>query len=177
MKKVLLTLFVGIAAIGIFSSCNKGKTYAQRLNDERKIIERFIDKEGIKVLNEYPKDSIFKENEFYLDMASGVYYNVMNAGSGRRIKTGEEIYIRFKDLEYPYSADTVNYSNFGNLQPETLIFGNPTTYVSTAWIVPIRNIGDGAKVKMIVPFKAGLASDQSAFRTAYYGRIDYRFEN
>lgn len=175
MKKIIIASFIGLVAIGVFSSCNKSRTYAQRLGDERKTIEQFIDKNDITILREYPKDSVFKEKEFYLD-PSGVYYNVIDSGNGRRIRTGEEFYIRFKGLTYISDDDTTTFSNIQSLQPEVLVYGNTSTYLSTAWVTPLRNVGNRAKVKMIVPFNAGLASDNQAYRTAYYEEIDYRFE-
>ena len=177
MKKIIIAFLVSIVALGILSSCNKNRTYAQRLGDERKSIERFIDKNNLKVLNEYPQDSIFKSNEFYFDSSTGVYYNVIEKGSARRIKNGEEFYIRFKGLRYISGEDTTTYSNITSLQPEVLVYGNSSTYASAAWVVPLKNLGDRAKVKMIVPFTMGLSSDNQSYRTAYYEEIDYRFEN
>ena len=176
MKKILITSLISVVAIAMFSSCNKSKTYAQRLNEEKKIIERFVDQNGLTILTEYPKDSVFKEKEFFFDTSSGVYYNVVDSGNGRRILGGEEFYIRFKGLKYLSSTDTISYSNIYSLQPEVLVYGNTSTYASVAWVAPLKNVGNRAKVKMIVPFNMGLASDQSAYKTAYYEEIDYRFE-
>ena len=177
MKKFIIASLIGFVAIGMLSSCNKSKTYAQRLSDEKKVIERFVESNNLKILKEYPQDSVFKSNEFYFDTSSGVYYNVIDAGSSRRIKTGEELYIRFKGLTYISEEDTTTYSNINSLQPEVLVYGNSSTYSSTGWVAPLKNVGDRAKVKMIVPFNAGLASDNTSYRTAYYEEIDYRFEN
>ncbi|MDD3501768.1 MAG: DUF4827 family protein, partial [Candidatus Cloacimonetes bacterium] len=147
MKKFIIASLIGIVAIGILSSCNKSKTYAQRLSDEKKVIERFVESNNLKILKEYPQDSIFKSNEFYFDTSSGVYYNVIDAGSSRRIKIGEELYIRFKGLTYISEEDTTTYSNINTLQPEVLVYGNSSTYSSTAWVAPLQNVGDRAKVK------------------------------
>ena len=176
MKKNIIILLLSIAAIGAFSSCNKSKTYAQRLGDERNAIELFIDKNDITVLKEYPKDSVFKANEFYFDNSSGVYYNVIDRGSKRRIKMGEELYVRFKGLKYLSSNDTLTYSNINSLQPETLVYGNSLTYSSAGWVAPLKNIGHLGKVKMIVPFNMGFASDNQSYKTAFYEEIIYRFE-
>lgn len=176
MKKNIIILLLSIAAIGVFSSCNKSKTYAQRLGDEKEAIELFINKNDIKVLKEYPKDSVFKANEFYFDNSSGVYYNVIDSGNGRRIKVGEELYVRFKGLKYISSNDTSTYSNINSLQPEILVYGNPLTYPSTAWVAPLKNVGHLGKVKLIVPFNMGLASDNQSYKTAYYEELIYRFE-
>ncbi len=176
MKKIIIASLISIVAIGMISSCNKSKTYAQRLNEEKKVIERFINDNDIKVLSEYPKDSVFKSNEFYFDDSSGIYYNVIDSGNGRRIKGGEEFYIRFKGLKYLAHSDTSTYSNTNSLQPEILVYGNTSTYASTAWVAPLRVVGNRAKVKMIVPFNMGFSSDQQGYKTAYYEEIDYRFE-
>lgn len=176
MKKIIIASLIGIVTIGMLSSCNKSRTYAQRLGDERKTIQRFIDNNDITVLTEYPVDSVFEENEFYYD-PSGVYYNVIDSGNGRRIEEGEEFYIRFKGLRYISKEDTTTYSNINNLEATVLVYGNPSTYLSSAWVVPLRNVSDRARVKMIVPFNSGMSNDNQAYRTAYYENIDYRFEN
>jgi len=176
MKNIIIASLISIVAIGVFSSCNKSKTYAQRLDAEKKIIERFIDDNNLMILKEYPKDSVFQENEFYFDTSSGIYYNVIDSGNGRRIQGGEEFYIRFKGLKYLASTDTSTYSNINNLQPEILVYGNSSTYSSTAWVAPLKNVGDRSQVKMIVPFNMGLPSDQQTYKTGYYEMVDYRFE-
>ena len=81
------------------------------------MIERFVESNNLKILKEYPQDSIFKSNEFYFDTSSGVYYNVIDAGSSRRIKIGEELYIRFKGLTYISEEDTTTYSNINSCNP------------------------------------------------------------
>ena len=121
MKKIIIASLIGIVAIGILSSCNKSRTYAQRLGDEQKVIEQFIDRNDITVLREYPKDSVFKEKEFYFDSSSGVYYNVIYSGNGEKIIKGENVAIRFKDLEYLSGNDTVKYSNIFSQYPEEFL--------------------------------------------------------
>ncbi len=177
MRKIIIIIILSIVAIAVFTSCNKNRTYAQHLGDERKAIELFIDKNQIKVLKEYPKDSVFKANEFFFDSKSGIYYNVIDPGNGRKIKQGEEFYIRFKGLKYISSSDTATYSNIQSLKPEVLVYGNTSTYSSVGWIAPLKNVGDRAKVKLIVPFNMGLPNDQQpAYKTAYYEELNYRFE-
>jgi FKBP-type peptidyl-prolyl cis-trans isomerase len=177
MRKNIIIILLSIITISFFASCNKSRTYAQRLGDEKKAIELFIDKNDIKVLKEYPKDSVFNANEFYFDTSTGVYYNVIDSGDGRRIKQGEKVYIRFKGLRYLSSSDTSSYSNIPSpSQPEILTYGNKESYVSAGWIVPLKNIGHLGKVKLIVPFNLGLSSDQQAYKTAYYEELIFRFE-
>lgn len=180
MRNIIIASLVTIIAIGVFSSCNKDRTYAQRLSDERKKIERFIDKNDINVLREYPKDSVFQEKDFYFDTSSGIYYNVIDSGNGRRIKGGEKFYVRFDGLRYIESTDTAIYSNINALEYLELVYGSSATYssnpwVAPAWFAPLKNVSDRAKVKMIVPFNMGSTSDKQTYKTAYYELVDYRF--
>ena len=176
MKRIIIYAFISIVAIGFISSCSKTKTYAQYLNKERDAIERFIKQNDIIVLHEYPKDSVFKENEFYFDKFSGVYYNVVDSGNGRRIKNGEEFYVRFDGMRYIDSSDTTVYSNIKSDYGESLKYGLSSSYPTAAWVVPLRNVGNRALVKMIVPFNMGFQADKPAYKTAYYEKIDYRFD-
>ena len=178
MRKNIIIIILSLIAVGVFISCNKNRTYAQHLDDEKKAIQLFINKNDLKVLKEYPKDSIFKANEFYFDDLNGIYYNVIDPGNGRRIRTGERVFIRFKGLKYIASKDTSTYSNFQSLDPEALVYGNTSTYPSAAWVTPIKNVSDRARVRLIVPFKMGLQSDQQpAYKTAYFEELRYQFED
>ncbi len=178
MKKNIIIILLSVSAIVMFVACNdENKTYAQNLSAEKRAIELFINKNDIKVLKEYPIDRVFEANEFLFDPSSGVYYNVIDSGNGRRIKQGEEVYIRFKGLKYLTSNDTSIYSNIHSLDPEILLYGNSASYSSLGWVTPLKNVGDRARVKLIVPFKVGLLSDQQpAYKTAYYEELNYRFE-
>lgn len=151
-------------------------TMADILENEKLIINQFFEKNNLIILDKYPENNVFKSNEFFFDASSGIYYNVIDAGDSRRIMQGEELYIRFKGLRYISSNDTTAYSNMSSLQPEILVYGNPSTYTSAGWVVPLKNVGDRAKIKLIVPFKMGLPQDQQEYKTAYYEELFYRFE-
>lgn len=188
MKKLYTILLGSIALLTLIASCNKTPTYIDRLNDEKDAIERFISRNKIVVLDNYPADSIFAPNEFYKDPASGVYYNVIEKGTTARAKLGEEIYIRFSDLQYFMTDDTTKYTN-DNAQtspmPSTIIYRGPLSsqtrslYSSATpgWAAPLSNIGHNGRVKMIIPFNMGSEYDKTKFQPTYYGNIKYNFES
>ena len=64
-------------------SCGKTKSYTDMLNDEKKAISRLIDERGFEILSEFPKDSIFKENQ-YVKLKSGLYLRIIDKGSDQR---------------------------------------------------------------------------------------------
>ena len=79
MKKgfnILLILCAALVAI----SCSKTKSYTDMLKDEKKAIERFIDDKGLEILDDFPADSVFKENQFVL-LDNGVYLNIIDKNS------------------------------------------------------------------------------------------------
>ena len=82
MKKgfnILLILCAALVAI----SCSKTKSYTDMLKDEKKAIERLIDANDFEILDDFPKDSIFKENQF-VKLENGVYLNIIDKGSSER---------------------------------------------------------------------------------------------
>lgn len=192
MKKTryIILLLLGLMIVAI--SCNKRKTYAELLKDETKAIDKFISENKLTVLDEFPSNSVFKPNEFYRDPATGVYYNIIELGdtlTSNMVKLGEEVYVRFSGLRYFTSKnDSTEYSNNDPIRspmPETIIYRGPVTvsnrslYSSTTpgWAVPLTRVGHAGKVKLIVPFNMGSASDQQSYSTTYYDKVEYRFES
>lgn len=189
MKKIYTVLLSFITLVVLSTSCNKTPTYIDRLKDETKAIDKFIAKNNLVILKDYPADSTFKSNEFYKDPASGVYYNVIEAGVPKnRAKLGEEIYIRFSGLSYFMTKDTTKYTNDNAVtspMPQTIIYRGPlnsstrSLYTSSTpgWAAPLPHIGHGARVKMIVPFNMGSEYDRANYQPTYYDRVTYRFES
>lgn len=183
-----MKLFKSIAfiLIGLFiltTSCNNKKTYAEYLKDERKAIDLLIAKNNFIVLKEFPADSVFGNNEFYKDPETGVYFNIIERGDPARPQWREEIYVRFKGLNYFKDNDTIRYSNYHSVFPEQFEYVGPissttrSSYAMPAWVVPLAYVGHKGKVKMIVPFEMGSSLDQSQFEPTYYDQVEYRFES
>lgn len=194
MKKAHYIIFLLLGLMLVTASCNKTKTYAQYLKEETRAIDKFINQNNLVILENFPKDTVFKANEFYRDPATGVYFNIVDRGTYRtKANLGEEIYVRYSGLKYfANERDTISYSNMDPLRsplPETLIYRGPVTmrnrdlYSGTtpAWAVPLSSIGHNGKVKLIVPFNMGSNYDRSNFRSAptttYYDNVQYRFES
>lgn len=177
MKKINFIVIIIATFLFIGNSCDSQKTYAEYLKDESKAIKQFIAENGIVVLAEYPADRVFAPNEFYRDPATGVYYNVIDSGREPKAVPGAEVYIRFSGLTYFINGDTTKYTNIYDPDPQTLVYGNPTTYPCYAWILPLVHVGHLGRVKMIVPFNYGLTYDKSNFRTVFYENLQYRIED
>ena len=182
-------------------ACNRTPTYAELLREEQRAIERFIVQNNINVLRTFPPDTVFGENDFWECRATGVFFNIVCRGrrfhfdeEGRRfedpdgeldrITLGRDIHIRFRGLHFFQTNDTIRHTNDRAQFPITMRFQGPVTmqnrgmyqHETPAFMVPLQHIGDGAVVRMIVPFNMGSVLDRSRFQASFYEEIDYTFQ-
>ena len=182
---ILLILCTSLAVV----SCGKTKSYTDMLNDEKEAVERLIDAEGFEILKDFPEDSVFAENQF-VKLESGVYLNIIDKGSDQRaVKYKTKILYRCI-VSYPLDSTYINSTpyyvqNYGphsnGTSPWEFTYGDYATsnapyFVSEGVQEPLEYVGDGAKVKLIVPFKRGTYNDQSNGQPAYYETLVYLFE-
>ena len=165
------------------------------LEDERDAIERLIDEEGIVVLDEYPADGVFKENEFY-QMDNDVYINVIDSGNGNRIGTKRQnvncrFVVRFfksdtleldgfanpyLPVTFSYQKYTEDYYIWGYDQNDTNVDAVMSSFICEGLASGLQHVGDSAVVKLIVPFKVGPSSFQSSGEPLYFPKVRYTFE-
>ncbi|MCL3852124.1 MULTISPECIES: DUF4827 family protein [Parabacteroides] len=195
MKRGFYILMIMCVAL-LVASCDKTKSYTERLKDERKAIDRLIDHEGFKILKNYPSDGVFKENEF-VKLDNDVYLNVIDSGNGERAVLGKtKVFCRF-EANGILDSDTA-YLMVDNLSPEfnnrwgfptEFIFGynvsaaenrdyDPDLFVGEGLATGLYHVGDGAIVRLIVPFKRMASGGyfQSKYIPVYFSKVRYTFE-
>ena len=201
MKKsfyVLAMLWTTLTAV-FTVSCNKTITYGEMKSAENKIIKRIIADHNIEVLEEYPKNGVFGENQF-VHLSSGIYLNVVDSGNGNRaIPNGTDILIRLSGAFYE-SDTTENFSTFTNSSPpmefrygfarnvvedHSYSYDIYFMYFGVGLESIMSFVGDSAIVKLIVPgyseidsYPAGSAYQSSAgnrFIPIYFDRVRYTF--
>jgi len=187
MKKVKSLFFI-IACVGfLFAACSDDESYADYVNKEKDRIKDFIKEHNIVVRSDYPSDGVFKENEFYQD-PSGVYINVVDSGNGKRAAYRADVYYRFSGaMTLPAAdADTINLSDL-SAQPLKFQYGITTSYISSNtsnpayWylspriVQPLRYVGEGAVVRLIIPFRdyQGSSAQNQYYMTYYFDRVEY----
>ena len=87
MKRGFYILLIMCAAI-MAVSCDKTKSYTDMLKAQDKAINRLRADSGLVFLEEFPADSVFKENE-YVELENGVYLNIVNKGNSERAIAGQ----------------------------------------------------------------------------------------
>jgi hypothetical protein len=159
--KLFIILFFGVH----FVSCTKeqGPTLQEYDAQQKKIIQSFIEKEGIEVLSEYPECGVFSENQFVL-LKNGCYLHVVDSGNGRRAIP--EITTALVKC-HAYNMMAEKYLLSDSEKPVQFIFGKADSIINDLWEKSdspeylflskglesaLNYVGDNAKVKMIIPF-------------------------
>ena len=183
MKKLTLFLLV-LFALGLgFQACDNTKTYAEMLEEEKDDIKAFIKDSNIVVISQsqfYAQDSMTYDNEYVL-LASGVYMHIVRKGyedeDGKLInpndtvKNNDEVLVRFSEyslrdkklslsnLNASETVDAFRYtyssSSIAGLFLQGYMLSVYGSAVPAGWLVPLSYVGNGARVKLIVPSKMG----------------------
>ncbi len=184
MKKGFYSLWV-ICAVLIMLSCNKTVSYTDMLNAEKATIKRLIEEKGFRILDDFPKDSVFQADEF-VKLENGVYLNIIDKGTKERAELyATDVMARFVvrilsekgstiDLLGPHSSGT---------HPVEFKYGHNTglkEYVFNDFITPgmasaLQYVGDSSMVSLIVPFKQSSSTFQSSGTPLYYEKVKFVF--
>lgn len=198
MKKLTL-FFLSILALSLgFQACDNSKTYAEMLEEEKDGINDFIKKNNIKVISQsefYANDSVTKTKEKdgvdeYVQLASGVYMQIVNKGSKNEadtVKSNDQILVRFMEYSILDKDTTLSNLNAVEVVDEFLYKVTSSSIAGTflqgymlsvyglqvpaGWLVPLTYVRDGAHVKLIVPSKMG---QQTAMQYVYPYFYDIR---
>ena len=175
MKKfgILLMMVLGLGLA--FQSCNNGKTYAEMKEEEREAIQRFLELNNIKVIDEdqfAEQDSMTNvaANEFVLFDESGVYMQVVERGNGELLEDGRhEFLVRYveEQIVEDGTTDTLSLNTLSNLFPHpdefiltkeknslSASFSNggamseahSSAYVPSGWLLPLNYLKVGREI-------------------------------
>ncbi|MDR1556460.1 MAG: DUF4827 domain-containing protein [Tannerellaceae bacterium] len=170
-------------------SCNNNPQYSDMLDAQERAINRLIDENDIEILDAYPANGVFKDNQFII-LDNGVYLNVIDSGNGNRAQAGStSVFCRFFVkclIEWQYmDTTTVDYFRNGT-EPITYVYGassplynnNTASFFSTLLFSGLEYVGDSSEVKLIIPFH--LNGNNSTFLQAgvplYFSKVRYRFD-
>ena len=183
MKRGFYILLIMCAAIMVVS-CDKTKSYTDMLKAQQKAIDRLEKDSGLVFLDDFPKDSIFKENEF-VKLEDGVYLNIIEKGNSERAVMGKtDVQTRFMatlfmesssfgtgtvDLLGPHSNGTHPVEFKYGYYSEGLYSYYYNIFISPGLAAGLPYVGDSAYVKLIVPFKQmGTLGDFQSTGTPVY---------
>lgn len=187
--KTLKTLFALFSLTLLFCSCSKSDdsngeyvlipkydtvfNYSKQLAKEKASISTYIKKKGIKVLKTFPVDSVFKDNEYFLD-EMGLYIHIDSLGGQQKtLRNGKRIFVRYEKTG-PLPSEQIASSNYTYTQPDEFQYMGQYTSTRYAFYAPLKWVGNGGKVSVIAPHGSGNKEDQKLV-LAYAYEIEYIF--
>ena len=190
MKKAIGYILAILSIIVLISSCESSESYADKLKKEKKYIKNFINENSIEVIDVYPTNGDFEDNQFFYDKTAGIYIQVVDTGNGTRAQstgTLSQVDVRYSGARL--LPDTTEYSNNGaaGLQPISFIYGLSATYsnsssyywdeyifLSPSLAAPLKYVGEEGIVRLIIPFTQGSYYQQySSYSPIYIGHVKY----
>ena len=181
MKKTVIFILSFILLGIIHISCDNRKSMQEYIREEKKAIERYILSERIEVLDEYPKDSLFSEKQYY-KTSQGLYMHVVDAGNtSRRVQLYDEVLVRFDYLYYIKSYVSGNTDSivlsYAYLPIEFRYGINYSTDLTglacAGFSIPLTYVGEGAVVDLIIPSELGNSNDNGSFAPVFYKNLKY----
>ena len=185
MKKIL---FGWICVCGLFAlyGCDQQSSYSDLRKQEDKLIENYIKRMGINVLETLPaNDYVWGEKDYYRVAGyDDLYFHlekrgdsirVSNSGDTTRIDKvsgGETIIMRYKEYELTENADTTsNWTTNDSPYPVEFKYDGygDRTISCTGWQVAVGLMGYPESVcKVIVPSKQGFSAAVKAVKPYGY---------
>ena len=91
----------------LLSACENSTNYSQLLKAEEELIQDWLGRNEIVLLNEFPADTVFGANEMY-HFEDGIYFQLIEKGVGDTLRTGDKLVLRYKQSTldvYPVVED------------------------------------------------------------------------
>ena len=172
MKRGFYILLIMCTAIMVVS-CDKTKSYTDMLKAQEKAIDRLRADSGLVFLEEFPTDSIFKENEF-VELGQTA---IRSRFIARMFMENSSMGTGTVDLLGPNSNGThpveFRYGYYTSLNPDYSYTWD--MFICEGLGAGLPYVGDSAVVKLIVPFKLMSSDFQSSGTPVFFEKVKYTF--
>ncbi len=164
MKKFLYVVFVSLAAVLAFSSCDRDKRYADYVHDENELMDKFIKRKKIKVVSFRPENiqgEWLDENgdTIYYKTPSGLLYHQISLGdtTAPEPKISSRAYVRYDGYNL-WDQLVYSTSEKYSVSPQSFLIqsspGSSYTY-GVGFQEAVRYLRKGGKCKALISFKIG----------------------
>lgn len=99
--------FLSLLLLLIMVACENSTNYSQLLKAEEELIQDWLLRNEITLLDEFPADTVFGTNEMY-HFEEGIYFQLIEKGVGDTLRTGDKLVLRYKQSTldvYPMVED------------------------------------------------------------------------
>ncbi len=175
---------IAMMAFGLVTmqSCESGKSYAELLNDENKAVNRFL--ADHRVERSIPADTVFETGPdapyYCLDDEGNIYMQVLNPGTGEKVKDDQVVYFRFMRYNlyyYPWTDEEFDLIGEGNQDnmtesPTSFRFQNYTLPSSSQWgsgiQLPLEFLPLDCDINLVIKSQYGWTSEISYVQPYLY---------
>ena len=163
MKKISLSALL-LSIVFILVGCNNN-TYSDDLKEEQKLIENFIQRQGIQVVTEEPTE--WKENVYWkLPDYDNYYFHLVNPGdtTSAELEAKDKVLLRYRQYTLEAYADTIsNWTTLDNPNPVELQYMVSSSSSCTGWQIALQYMKHSdAECKIICPSKLGFSDQNSS---------------
>lgn len=180
MIRNLLVILIAV----LFFSCEKEQTtYTDLIEQEKINLDQFVKEKDFKILNVFPEDSVFAENEYVL-LDNGVYLRIIDNGNAIPPAKGTAIQSVAKGCFLVGGKITKSFNGFELTSDETkwplkFTYGDETfadnTYLGTGYSDVLKYVGNNSSVSMIVPFVVGSYLQNIEQTSIYFEEVTFVF--
>lgn len=172
-SKNAIFYFVAMIMAVLSQSCEKGRSYAELLNDENRDVNRFLADQWVKT--DIPADTVFLTGPdapyYQLDGDGNIYMQVLKLGDGAMVEDDQMVYFRFEryNLAY-YKGNLDECPSEGNQNdlsqsPTSFRYQNYTIPSSSQWgsgiQLPLEFIPLDSEINLVIKSQFGWTSEVS----------------
>ena len=163
MKKIQLIL-VGLILLAAYG-CNSN-IYSEQLKKERKLIESYIARHGLIIVDTLPAADQWEENIYYrVPEGDNCYFHMVALGDTTfpEIEKEDKVLLRFKRYTLDEYPDTLsNWGTMDSADPIKLEYMVNSETSCTGWQVALKYMKyPYSQCKIIVPSKMGFKEENS----------------
>ena len=168
MRKLFGSIAVLLVFVLGFTACESSFNYSNLLKQEEKLIADYMKRNNYVLLDKFPEDSVFAENEFY-HYPDGIYFQLVEKGSGDTAQVFDKLVLRYKKSTLDYDAVVEDFwTTQDRPYPNEVVYGSLTGSCE-GWYYAIQAMKrSDAHARFIVPSKLGFSTDQNSVTPYIY---------
>lgn len=148
-------------------SCKNNNIYSEQLKKERQLIENYISRSGIVVVDTIPVDDAWGDNVYYrVPDYDNFYFHMVELGDTTQaeIESGEDVLLRYKRYTLTENPDTLYcWTTMDSPDPVKFKYMEQSKDACTGWQVALKYMKyTDSQCKIICPSKMGFSEENSA---------------
>ena len=158
-------LIISLLSLVALTACNESTSYSNQLEAEEKLIDNFISRQGITVVDEEPAQ--WGEKVYWrIPDYDNFYFHLVSPGdtASAEVETNNKINLRYIRYTLEAYADTLRaWNTDDSAYPIQFKYWTSDDNACTGWQVAVKYMKhSGAQCKIICPSKLGFDSENSS---------------